>query len=128
MGRPHRLTLRYTKPDIGSTGIPPMLGLFGQLFTVGAHAVGLATHATPAMHGSDLTEAYLSPPAIMADALFGPFEFNGMVNLEGLYLQRCELNAGVWGDGYVDRRHPHTYLHEAILTYQTAIFGGRMSV
>ena len=105
-----------------------MLGLFGQIFTVGAHAVGLATHATPAMHGSDLTEAYLSQPAIMADALFGPFEFNGMVNFEGLTLQRGELNAGVWGEGYVDRRHPHTYLHEAILTYQTGVLGGRVSV
>jgi hypothetical protein len=105
-----------------------MLGLFGQIFTVGAHAVGLGTHATPAMHGSDLTEGYLTQPAIMADAVFGPFEFNGMLNFEGLTLQRGELNAGVWGEGYVDRRHPHTYLHETMLTYQTGLFGGRVSL
>ena|SRR5688572_6923349 len=105
-----------------------MLGLFGQIFTVGAHAVGLATHATPALHDSDLTEVYLTQPAIMADVLFGPFEFSGMLNLEGLTLQRGELNAGVWGEGYVDRRHPHTYLHEAMLTYHAGVLDGRVSV
>jgi hypothetical protein len=105
-----------------------MFGLLGQVITVGAHAVGLATHATPAMRGNDLTEAYLTQPAVMAHAGFGPFEFSGMINLEGLTLRRGELNAGVWGEGYVDRRHPHTYLHEAILTYQTRLIGGRVSL
>ncbi|MDQ3388031.1 MAG: hypothetical protein M3483_00865 [Gemmatimonadota bacterium] len=38
-----------------------------------------------------------------------------MLNLEGLTLRRGELNAGIWGEGYVDRRHPHTYVHEAML-------------
>jgi hypothetical protein len=64
----------------------------------------------------------------MADAFFGPFEFNGMLNFEGITLQRGELNAGVWGEGYVDRRHPHTYLHEAMLTYHSGLLGGRVSL
>lgn len=86
-----------------------------------AHAIGLVTHASPALHGEDRTEAYLTQPAIMADAVYGPLSFAGMLNLEGQTLKRGELNAGVWGEGYVDRRHPHTYLHEAILTYQAAV-------
>jgi len=38
------------------------------------------------------------------------------INLEGATLKRGELNAGIAGEGYIDRRHPHTYLHELILT------------
>ncbi len=90
--------------------------------------MGLATHATPAMNNEALTEVYLTQPAIMADAIFGPLQFSGMLNLEGLTLRRGELNAGVWGEGYSDRRHPHTYLHEAILTLQTDLLGAGLSV
>jgi hypothetical protein len=105
-----------------------MLGLLGQMVTVGAHAVGLATHATPAMGGEDLTEAYLTQPAVMADATFGPLQFAGMFNFEGWTLDRGELNAGVWGEGYSDRRHPHTFLHEAMLTIEGSALGGRASL
>jgi hypothetical protein len=105
-----------------------MLGFLGQMITAGAHVVGLATHAAPAMGGEALTEAYLTQPAVMADASFGPFQFAGMLNLEGLTLQRGELNAGVWGEGYADRRHPHTYLHEAMLTVEGSALGGRASL
>jgi hypothetical protein len=105
-----------------------MSGLFGQIITVGAHAVGLATHATPAMNNHSLTEVYLTQPALMADAAYGPLQFNGMLNFEGLTLQRGELNAGVWGEGYVDRRHPHTYLHEAVITLQARALGHDFSI
>ena len=105
-----------------------MFGLLGQLVTVGAHAVGLATHATPAMGGEDLTEAYLTQPAVMVDATFGPLQFAGMVNFEGWTLDRGELNAGVWGEGYSDRRHPHTFLHEAMLTLEGSGLGGKGSL
>ena len=105
-----------------------MPGLLAQIITVGAHAVGVATHATPAVHGRDLTEAYLTQPALMAHVTRGGFELAAMLNLEGLTLQRGELNAGVWGEGYVDRRHPHTYLHEAVLSYRAPLLGGAVSV
>lgn len=91
-----------------------MLGFLAQSIAVGAHAVGLVSHATPAMGNKGLTEGYLTQPAVMVDAAIGPLEFNGMLNLEGLTLRRGELNHGVYGEGYVDRRHPHTYLHEAM--------------
>lgn len=87
-------------------------------WSIGAQAVPLLTHATPAMDGQSLTEAYLTQPALMGHAQWWGrrLELQGMVNLEGLTLKRGELNAGIWGEGYVDRRHPHTYLHEAIAT------------
>ncbi|HEX6260544.1 MAG TPA: hypothetical protein VFZ51_07800 [Woeseiaceae bacterium] len=105
-----------------------MLGIAGQIITVGAHAVGLATHATPALQGEDFTEFYLTQPVLMAQLSQGPVEFNGMINFEGLTLERGELNAGVWGEGYADRRHPHTYLHEAALTLQGDVFRSRVSL
>jgi hypothetical protein len=39
------------------------------------------------------------------------------VNLEGLTIPEGELTLGDWGEGFVDRRHPHTYLHEGMLTF-----------
>jgi hypothetical protein len=80
------------------------------------------------MQNESLTEGYLTQPAVMADAALGPFQLNVMLNFEGLTLKRGELNAGVWGEGYVDRRHPHTYLHEAVATYQATLQGADLSV
>lgn len=94
---------------------PPLIGIHW-----GAQAVGLLTHATPAEAGRDLTEGYLTQPNIFLhmNTLQDRLRLTGTLNLEGLTLQRGELNAGTWGEGYVDRRHPHTYLHEAMLTAQ----------
>lgn len=95
----------------------------------GAQAIGLLTHATPAMLGRDLTEGYITQPAIMTHASVGKrLSFRGMLDLEGLSLLRGELNHGVWGEGYIDRRHPHTYLHEAVLTAEHSLAGVDLSV
>jgi hypothetical protein len=45
----------------------------------------------------------------------------GTVNLEGATLQRGELNTGIYGEGYVDRRHPHTYLHELVASVEVPV-------
>lgn len=90
----------------------------GAQWSAGAAAVPLVTRASPAMDGEALTEAYLTQPVLMGSGslLGGRLELHGMLNLEGLTLRGGELNAGVWGEGFVDRRHPHTYLHEAVTT------------
>ncbi len=82
----------------------------------GAQALGVLTHATPADRGRDLTEGYLSQPNLFLHGGARGLSVQTTVNLEGLTLQRGELNAGTWGEGYMDRRHPHTYLHEAMLS------------
>lgn len=86
----------------------------GWSLEAGASAIPLLTHASPAPGGEAMTEGYLTQPLLMAHAsgAGGRLSLEGMLNLEGVTLQRGELNAGVWGEGYVDRRHPHTYLHE----------------
>jgi hypothetical protein len=94
----------------------------------GARAIGLVTRAQPGALGRDLTEGYLTQPSFTAHASAGPVSFMGMLNFEGLTLKRGELNHGVWGEGYVDRRHPHTYLHEAVLTWSPELFGTDLSL
>ncbi len=39
-----------------------------------------------------------------------------MLNLEGTTIPGGELALGNRGEGFVDRRHPHTYMHELILS------------
>jgi hypothetical protein len=87
---------------------------------VGAQATPVVTRESPAIGGKTLTEGYLSQPVVMAqlglwnDAL----TFKGTLDLEGATLKRGELNAGIVGEGFIDRRHPHTYLHELVVTAQ----------
>jgi hypothetical protein len=75
----------------------------------------LATHVSPAIGGRALTEAYVTQPVLGGHAQAGGLHAHGMLNLEALTLRRGELAPGVWGEGYIDRRHPHTLLHEAVL-------------
>src|SRR3954466_4186778 len=91
---------------------------FGSKLDLGAQAIGVVTRESPAVRGATLTEGYLSQPMLMAElsALNGEIALKATLNFEGVTLKRGELNAGIWGEGYVDRRHPHTYLHELVLT------------
>jgi hypothetical protein len=52
-----------------------------------------------------------------------------MLNFEAWTLEDGELNAGTWGEGFVDRRHPHTFLHEVVITAHAAsgVFGGSLT-
>ena len=86
----------------------------------GVQAIGLVTHESPAIHGRDLTEGYLVQPMVMGMASFwgDAVGIKGSVDFEGVTMERGELNAGIHGEGYIDRRHPHTYLHELVITAQ----------
>lgn len=100
----------------------------GRHFRLGAQAIGLVTHATPAEHGKALTESYLTQPNLFAHAQAGAFAAMVTINLEGLTLENGELNAGTWGEGFVDKRHPHTYLHEAMASVEGTVLGSRLSL
>jgi hypothetical protein len=97
---------------------------------LGAQAVGVVTRAAPALDGRALTEGYLTQPAMMAHlgTAGGRLALVGTVNLEGATLQRGELNTGIYGEGYVDRRHPHTYLHELVASAALSRGGARASL
>lgn len=87
----------------------------------GASALFLATQVDPGIGRRRLREGYVSQPMVHghARALGGMLSARVMLNFEGATLQRGELTPGIYGEGFVDRRHPHTWLHEAIATVST---------
>ena len=93
---------------------------------IGGRAVGVVTRESPAIRGRDITEGYLTQPTIMLTvAPWGEtLALKTTLNFEGATLKRGELNAGIAGEGYIDRRHPHTYLHELVLTSARRFGGG----
>lgn len=99
-------------------------------WTLGAQVIGVATIASPAYAGRTLREGYLTQPMLMGtlSALGGRFGLHGMLDLEGITLERGELTAGMHGEGYVDRRHPHTYLHELVASATAAVSRSRVSL
>jgi hypothetical protein len=84
----------------------------------GSQAVLVLTHAQPTAARQRLTEAYVSQPVLFghASAFGARLTVHAMLNLEGLTLARGELNTGTYGEGFVDRRHPHSYVHELLAT------------
>ncbi|HEX6626919.1 MAG TPA: hypothetical protein VF105_03095 [Gemmatimonadaceae bacterium] len=84
---------------------------------IGAQAIGVVTRISPAIHNHDLTEGYLTQPAVMStiNPWHDLLSLKATLNLEGATIDRGELTPGIYGEGYIDRRHPHTYLHELML-------------
>ncbi len=95
----------------------------------GVMGTAVVTRADPAYLGAAYTEGYLTQPNVMAEYRRGPMQLAGTLNFEGYTLRRGELNAGMYGEGYVDRRHPHTLVHEAMLSAVTpSVRGARLSL
>lgn len=64
------------------------------------------------------TEPYLTQPAVMLNVA-SPGQrlvLRTTLNFEALTQPDGELTFGGWGEGFIDRRHPHTLLHEAMLS------------
>ncbi|MEP6618172.1 MAG: hypothetical protein ABJE47_02610 [bacterium] len=87
-----------------------------------AQAIPLATRASPSAGGTTHSEVDLSQVLLMARAGWwgGHAQLDAALNGEGLTMPNGELNTGAYGEGYVDRRHPHTYVHELMLSGQGA--------
>jgi hypothetical protein len=94
-----------------------------------AQAVVAATGADPVPHDRTLTEIRVVQPVVMLHAGWGRHLTGlGTLDLEGLTMPQGELTPGAWGEGFVDRRHPHTYAHELLLTAASPLGGGYISV
>lgn len=85
---------------------------------LGAHAIGLYTHADPVPGGGSADEVRVVQSTLMLEAGLagGRVVLTGTANLEGLTIPGGELAPGDWGEGFMDRRHPHTYAHELIVS------------
>jgi len=85
-----------------------------------AQAFSMVTAVAPRDPDSPIhdTESYVTQPAAMVN-LEGPGSravVRATLNLEALTQPQGEYTFGGWGEGYIDRRHPHTVLHEAMLS------------
>jgi len=129
--------LRVTAVGIGLlTTLPAAAQMSGHDSTARAsggvriQAVGLVSRVDPAVANRTLTEAYLTQPVIMAHgtALGGHVAGVLTLDFEGLTLERGQLTPGAYGEGYADRRHPHTYLHEAVAVLAGAFRGTGVSL
>ncbi|MGH7658429.1 MAG: hypothetical protein ACREL6_09350 [Gemmatimonadales bacterium] len=82
-----------------------------------AQAVPVWTTVDPIPGGGSLSELRVVHPVAMLEAgvLGGRLRFMGTANLEGWTIPDGELAPGVWGEGFFDRRHPHTYVHELLV-------------
>ncbi len=83
----------------------------------GGQAIPAYTAADPVPGGRELGELRVVQPVVVVEA-GGPGRLRALahLNLEGATIPGGELTPGAWGEGFVDRRHPHTYLHELLLT------------
>jgi hypothetical protein len=108
------------------------------VFLLQVHIAGTAvlagTRLAPAPGGDAVSELKLEQPVLMVRAhlLDGRWRLHGAVNLEGATMPGGVLTPGAFGEGFVDRRHPHTYLHEAVvagmLGARDAAFGASLSI
>lgn len=85
-----------------------------------AQILPVATFGAPFLEASPLnaTGWYLTQPAAMVN-LAGPGDrvvLRTTLNFEGLTQGGGELTYGGWGEGFIDKRHPHTLLHELVLS------------
>jgi hypothetical protein len=90
--------------------------LVAQRGMVAAQGVVARTIAHPVPGTGSRTEARLLHPVLLGrwSVPGGWLTLAGTLNLEGWVLPGGELTLGAWGEGFVDRRHPHTYVHELL--------------
>ena len=85
-----------------------------------AQAFPTATISLPSDDDTPLGRSglYITQPALMIN-LESPrsdVSLRTTLNFEGVTQPGGELAFGAWGEGFIDKRHPHTFLHEAMLS------------
>jgi hypothetical protein len=95
--------------------VSAVLLVFAQV-TIGAQAIPMLSHADRVPGGGKLTQLRVSQPIVFASAapLGGRMRLHAMVDFEGATMPNGQLATGVFGEGFNDKRHPHTYAHELI--------------
>jgi hypothetical protein len=88
----------------------------------GVQAIPALTETNVVPGGRSLGELRVVQPTVMLHAAaFGDrLRLIGTVDFEKYTIPHGELSPGSWGESFVDRRHPHTLVHELML-----VGGGR---
>ncbi len=87
-------------------------------WSAGAWAVPTASRLAPAPGDSAMTAIVLAQPVVFlsGSAWGGHLRIHAMLNAEGWTMRDGQLAPGVSGEGWFDKRHPHTWGHEAIVS------------
>jgi hypothetical protein len=92
----------------------------------------LTTTVSPSVAGRSRSELQVTQPMIaLRGARFGSaLQYVTMLNFERWTMPGGEAVAGIWGEGFIDRRHPHTVAHELMIsaTRTTGIVSGSIAV
>jgi hypothetical protein len=98
--------------------------------SIGVMGTLLSTTVSPALFGRTRTEVQLTQPMLMVRSARagGAIQLAGMLNAEQWTMPGGEPVAGIWGEGFIDRRHPHTVLHELMLSGSRRIGAIRLSL
>jgi hypothetical protein len=101
----------------GHEGMPMPPDDGGTIVHVMAQAVPLVTYVDRTPGAGARTEAALTQTVLMARAAWWQRRatLDATLDAEGLTMPGGELSLGAFGEGFADRRHPHTYLHELML-------------
>ena len=83
-----------------------------------AQAIPLVTRSNGVPGGQALTEGRVVQPVFMLEggALGDHLRLHGMLDLEAWTMPHGELTPGAYGEGFMDRRHPHTTVHEIVVS------------
>ncbi|RAL20730.1 hypothetical protein DL240_15545 [Lujinxingia litoralis] len=86
-----------------------------------AQIFGVVTTLAPFQRELPLAETRWALPQSAAminlESPTSTFALRFTPNFEGLTLPQGELTPGGWGEGYIDARHPHTLIHELMLSW-----------
>jgi hypothetical protein len=102
--------------------------LLGMAQVIPAVTAGVGADANSAI---TQTELYATQPVVMfnVESPRSRLVLRTTLNFEGLTQEDGELTFGGWGEGFIDRRHPHTLMHEAMLSVNVwNAAGGSLSV
>ena len=91
------------------------LAVAAQIAT-GGQVVAIFTHENAIPGGRPIGEVRVVQPAAFASyaAFAGRIQAHAMINFEAWALPNGQLGNGNFGEGFNDRRHPHTWGHELI--------------
>lgn len=114
-----------------ATVLPSCAGAQGRpSLTIMGQAIGTFTAVNPVPRDSGMSEWRVVQPVLMLQgaAAGGRLRLLATANFEGATIRHGELAPGNWGEGFIDRRHPHTWVHELVLSWRQAIGGWRVGL
>ncbi len=86
--------------------------------TIAGRTIVTGTYVSREPYGGDAFQIRMVQPMLMAHATAYQriLRVTATVDFEAWTIPDGELTIGAWGEGFVDRRHPHTVFHELMMS------------